>query len=198
MRDTEPTPGKPITLGLLAHVDAGKTTLAEAILYTTGRLRQPGRVDHGDTAMDSDALERSRGITIFMSQARFPLGDWDVSLLDTPGHVDFSSETERVLQVLDGAILVISGLDGVQAHTRTLWRLLEHYRVPTYLFVTKMDFARRSREDIQAELSREIGSKDPVWFSCVLEDPAVLYRYAVGWDGRVSSFSCACVGAMGE
>ena len=147
---------KQITLGILAHVDAGKTTLAEAILYATGRLRQPGRVDHGDSAMDSDALERSRGITIFMSQAQFSLGDWNVSLLDTPGHVDFSSETERVLQVLDGAILVISGLDGVQAHTRTLWRLLEHYRVPTYIFVTKMDFARRSREDLLAELGREL------------------------------------------
>ena len=147
---------KQITLGLLAHVDAGKTTLAEAILYTTGRLRQPGRVDRGNTAMDTHELERSRGITIFLSQARFELGDWTVSLLDTPGHVDFSSETERVLQVLDGAILVISGLDGVQAHTRTLWRLLEHYRVPVYLFVTKMDFARRSRAELLAELQREL------------------------------------------
>ena len=147
---------KHITLGILAHVDAGKTTLAEAILYTTGKLRQPGRVDRGDTAMDTHELERSRGITIFLSQAQFSLGDWTVSLLDTPGHVDFSSETERVLRVLDGAILVISGLDGVQAHTRTLWRLLEHYRVPTYLFITKMDFARRTREDLLQELGREL------------------------------------------
>ena len=156
MAETDLQQEKRLTLGLLAHVDAGKTTLAEAILYTTGKLRQPGRVDRGDTAMDTHELERSRGITMFLSQAQFRLGDWTVSLLDTPGHVDFSSETERVLQVLDGAILVISGLDGVQAHTRTLWRLLEHYRVPVYIFVTKMDFARRSREDLLAELQREL------------------------------------------
>ena len=120
---------KNITLGITDHVDAGKTTLAEAILYATGRLRRPGRVDRGDTAMDSDALERSRGITIFMSQAQFQLGDWSVSLLDTPGHVDFSAEAERTLRVLDCAVLVISGTDGVQAHTETLWKLLERYQV---------------------------------------------------------------------
>ena len=154
MAETDLQQEKQLTLGLLAHVDAGKTTLAEAILYTTGKLRQPGRVDRGDTAMDTHELERSRGITIFLSQAQFRLGDWTVSLLDTPGHVDFSSETERVLQVLDGAILVISGLDGVQAHTRTLWRLLEHYRVPVYIFVTKMAFARRRREDLLGLLER--------------------------------------------
>ncbi len=147
---------KNCTIGILAHVDAGKTTLAEAILYCTGRLRKAGRVDHGDTAMDVHELERRRGITIFMSQAEFTLGDWNVSLLDTPGHVDFSSETERVLQVLDYALLVISGIDGVQAHTRTLWRLLDHYRVPTVIFVTKMDFARRSREEILANLREEL------------------------------------------
>ena len=147
---------KNCTIGILAHVDAGKTTLAEAILYCTGRLRKAGRVDHGDTAMDVHELERRRGITIFMSQAEFTLGDWNVSLLDTPGHVDFSSETERVLQVLDYAILVVSGIDGVQAHTRTLWRLLEHYRVPTVIFVTKMDFVRRTREELLAELRAEL------------------------------------------
>jgi len=149
---------KNCTVGILAHVDAGKTTLAEAILYRTGRLRRAGRVDHGDTAMDVHELERRRGITIFMSQAELTLGDWHISLLDTPGHVDFSSETERVLQVLDYAILVISGIDGVQAHTRTLWRLLEHYRVPTLLFVTKMDFARRSRSELLAELRSELSA----------------------------------------
>ncbi len=152
------------TIGILAHVDAGKTTLAEAILYRTGRLRKAGRVDHGDTAMDAHELERSRGITIFASQAELTLGEWNISLLDTPGHVDFSSETERVLRVLDYAILVISGIDGVQSHTVTLWRLLEHYRVPVMLFVTKMDFARRSREDLMAELRREI-SEDCADFS---------------------------------
>ncbi|MBE6989916.1 MAG: GTP-binding protein [Ruminococcaceae bacterium] len=147
---------KNTTIGILAHVDAGKTTLAEAILYCTGRTRRAGRVDHGDTAMDVHELERRRGITIFMSQAELTLGDWHVTLLDTPGHVDFSSETERVLQVLDYAILVISGIDGVQAHTRTLWRLLAHYRVPTVIFVTKMDFARRGRETLLSELRREL------------------------------------------
>ena len=130
----------------MAHVDAGKTTLAEAILYRTGKLRKIGRVDHGDTALDTHTLERERGITIFASQAVFSTDKTEVTLLDTPGHVDFSSETERTLSVLDYAILVISGLDGVQPHTRTLWKLLKAYNVPTFVFVTKMDFARKSGE----------------------------------------------------
>ena len=183
MDKTDMQTGKQLTLGLLAHVDAGKTTLAEAILYTTGKLRQPGRVDRGDTAMDTHELERSRGITIFLSQAQFRLGDWTVSLLDTPGHVDFSSETERVLQVLDGAILVISGLDGVQAHTRTLWRLLEHYRVPVFLFVTKMDFARRSREELLAELQREL---DPACLE--YGSPALLEQAAMGSEELLEQY----------
>lgn len=110
--------------GLLAHVDAGKTTLSEALLYRSGAVRRLGRVDHGDAFLDTDALERERGITIFSKQAVMPLGDMQVTLLDTPGHVDFSAEMERTLQVLDAAILVISGTDGVQGHTQTLWRLL--------------------------------------------------------------------------
>ncbi len=146
-----------VTVGILAHVDAGKTTLAEAILYRAGLLRRTGRVDSGDTAMDTHELERQRGITIFASQAQLTLGDWNVTLLDTPGHVDFSGETERVLQVLDYAILVISGIDGVQAHTRTLWRLLESYAVPTVIFVTKMDFARHDRAELLENLRRELG-----------------------------------------
>ncbi len=143
-------------IGILAHVDAGKTTLAEALLYRAGRLRTLGRVDRGDTALDTHTLERARGITIFASQAVFDVGDTRFTLLDTPGHVDFSAETERTLQVLDCAVLVISGTDGVQAHTRTLWRLLELYRVPTLIFVTKMDFARKEREEIIAELKAEL------------------------------------------
>lgn len=146
-----------VVIGITAHVDAGKTTLAEAMLYRTGQLRKLGRVDHGSTAMDSHLLERERGITIFSSQAELPLGDMEVTLLDTPGHVDFSAEMERTLSVLDYAILVISGVDGVQAHTRTLWRLLELYRVPTFLFVTKMDFGRRDRGQMMEHLRHELG-----------------------------------------
>lgn len=147
---------KKIVVGILAHVDAGKTTLAEAMLYRTGKLRKIGRVDHGDTALDTHALERERGITIFASQAVFSTDKTEVTLLDTPGHVDFSSETERTLSVLDYAILVISGLDGVQPHTRTLWKLLKAYNVPTFVFVTKMDFARKSGEEIIDNLNSEL------------------------------------------
>lgn len=147
---------KKAVVGILAHVDAGKTTLAEAILYKTGKIRRFGRVDKGDTLLDNHELERSRGITIFAGQAHFPLGNWEIDLLDTPGHVDFSAETERILQVLDYAVMVISGTDGVQAHTRTLWRLLALYGIPTFLFVTKMDFARRAENDLMAELRREL------------------------------------------
>ena len=146
-----------VVIGITAHVDAGKTTLAEAMLYRTGQLRKLGRVDHGSAAMDSHLLERERGITIVLSQAELPLGDMEVTLLDTPGHVDFSAEMERTLSVLDYAILVISGVDGVQAHTRTLWRLLELYRVPTFLFVTKMDFGRRDRDCLMESLRHELG-----------------------------------------
>ena len=118
-----------LVVGILAHVDAGKTTLSEALLYQSGALRRLGRVDHQDAFLDTDAMERERGITIFSKQAVFSLKDTEVTLLDTPGHVDFSAEAERTLQVLDCAILVISGTDGVQAHTRTLWRLLERYHI---------------------------------------------------------------------
>ena len=141
-----------LTLGILAHVDAGKTTLSEAMLYQSGRLRRLGRVDHKDAFLDTEPLERERGITIFSKQAVFPLGERDVTLLDTPGHADFSSEMERTLQVLDCAVLVISGTDGVQAHTRTLWRLLERYQVPTFLFVNKMDLPGADRETLLAQL----------------------------------------------
>ncbi len=149
---------KKAVLGILAHVDAGKTTLSEAILYRTGVMRSLGRVDNGDTVLDTHELERQRGITIFSSQAVFNIGELEITLLDTPGHVDFSSETERTLQVLDYAVMVISGIDGVQAHTRTLWRLLKMYDIPVFIFVTKMDFARRSREELIAELRGELDS----------------------------------------
>ena len=145
-----------LVLGVLAHVDAGKTTLSEALLYESGAIRRLGRVDHGDAFLDTDAMERERGITIFSKQAEFSLGDLAVTLLDTPGHVDFSAEAERVLQVLDCAVLVISGSDGVQAHTRTLWRLLERYEVPTFLFVNKMDLAGADREALLAALKTRL------------------------------------------
>ena len=143
---------KRLCVGLLAHVDAGKTTLSEALLYRGGQLRRLGRVDHGDAFLDTDALERERGITIFSKQALLPLGDTDLTLLDTPGHVDFSSEMERTLQVLDCAVLVISGTDGVQGHTLTLWRLLARHRIPTLLFVNKMDLAGAERDRLLAQL----------------------------------------------
>ncbi|MBR6322991.1 MAG: TetM/TetW/TetO/TetS family tetracycline resistance ribosomal protection protein [Lachnospiraceae bacterium] len=143
-------------LGILAHVDAGKTTLAEAMLYSAGVMRKIGRVDHGDTVMDTHALEKARGITIFSSEAPLEVSGRRFSLLDTPGHVDFSAEMERTLSVLDAAILVISGTDGVQAHTRTLWRLLSLYAVPTVIFVTKMDYARFTQEELMKMLFEEL------------------------------------------
>lgn len=155
---------KQTVLGILAHVDAGKTTLAEAMLYRTGKLKKAGRVDHGDTALDTHALERERGITIFAGQTVLQTGDLQITLLDTPGHVDFSAETERVLQVLDYAVLVISGTDGVQAHTRTLWKLLSLYQIPTFVFVTKMDLARRTRASLLEDLQQRLSS-DCVDFS---------------------------------
>ena len=139
-----------ICLGLLAHVDAGKTTLSEAMLYEGGQLRRLGRVDHQDAFLDTDVQERERGITIFSKQAVLPLEHTAFTLLDTPGHVDFSSEMERTLQVLDYAVLVISGTDGVQSHTRTLWRLLERYNVPTFLFINKMDLDGADHDKVLA------------------------------------------------
>ena len=143
---------KRLTIGILAHVDAGKTTLSEALLYLSGAIRTHGRVDHGNTYLDTHAVERERGITVFSKQARFSTDACDFILLDTPGHVDFSAEAERVLTLLDYAILVISGTDGVQNHTRTLWQLLEHYDVPTLLFVNKTDIAIKQKQELAEEL----------------------------------------------
>ena len=148
---------KKIAVGILAHVDAGKTTLSEALLYCGGSLRKLGRVDHQDAFLDTDQMERERGITIFSKQAVLSLPAFTLTLLDTPGHVDFSGEMERTLQVLDYAILVISGTDGVQSHTQTVWNLLERYHIPTFLFINKMDLAgadkTRVLEQIQTRLS---------------------------------------------
>lgn len=143
---------KKLTLGILAHVDAGKTTLSEALLYVNGALRKLGRVDNRDAFLDTYAMERERGITIFSKQAILPMGDTEIILLDTPGHMDFSAEMERTLQVLDYAILVISGADGVQGHTRTLWKLLHVYRIPVFLFVNKMDQEGTDKEALLEKL----------------------------------------------
>lgn len=145
-----------MVLGILAHVDAGKTTLSEALLYETGKIRALGRVDHQDAYLDTDSQERERGITIFSKQAQLDYEGMKITLLDTPGHVDFSAEMERTLQVLDYAILVISGTDGVQGHTKTLWRLLNHYQIPTFLFVNKMDLAGADKEKIQKQLKNQL------------------------------------------
>lgn len=153
---SENKPKQHICMGILAHVDAGKTTLSEGILYTCGAIRKLGRVDHQDAFLDTNLLERDRGITIFSKQAECQLEDWQMTLLDTPGHVDFSAEMERTLQVLDYAILVISGADGVQGHTETLWRLLEQYEIPTFLFINKMDQPGTEKERLMEELKGKL------------------------------------------
>ena len=150
---------KRLVVGILAHVDAGKTTLAESILYVTGNIRKLGRVDHGDAFLDNYELERSRGITIFSKQAEVKLQDKEITLLDTPGHVDFSAEMERTLQVLDYAVLVISGADGVQGHVQTLWRLLQRYEIPVFLFINKMDQPGTDKGTILSELRKRLDDK---------------------------------------
>ena len=150
---------KHICIGILAHVDSGKTTLSEGLLYASGALRKLGRVDHGDAFLDTDALERERGITIFAKQAMLTVGECEFTLLDTPGHVDFSAEMERTLSVLDYAVLVISGSDGVQSHTRTLWRLLTRYEVPTFLFINKMDLAGTDKSALMERLTQTLSAE---------------------------------------
>lgn len=153
-----------ITVGILAHVDSGKTTLSEALLYTTGSIRKQGRVDHADCFLDTHSLERRRGITIFSKQARLIANDTEITLLDTPGHVDFSAETERTLSVLDAAILVVSGTEGVQSHTETLWTLLKKHSVPTFVFVNKMDVPSADRETLMSGIRKRLSP------SCVEAD----------------------------
>lgn len=183
-----------LVLGILAHVDAGKTTLSEGILYTAGCLRKLGRVDHRDTFLDTETLERERGITIFSKQAVFPLGETAVTLLDTPGHVDFSAEAERVLSVLDAAILVISGSDGIQGHTETLWRLLSRYHLPVLLFINKVDLLDNASPDgegrkaLMESLRKRFGD-GCIDFSQLEEDPDAFYEQAaVCGDELLESF----------
>ena len=189
---------KNICIGILAHVDAGKTTLSEALLYRAGAIRRLGRVDHQDAFLDTDAMERQRGITIFSKQAVLELGSVRVTLLDTPGHVDFSAEMERTLQVLDCAVLVISGTDGVQGHTRTLWELLERYHVPTFLFINKMDLAGTDRDALLAHLKEKLdggcvdfGDSETLAEEAAVLDEAVLERYLE--TGEVSNVALSAL-----
>ncbi len=176
---------KHICAGLLAHVDAGKTTLAESILYTSGQIRKLGRVDHRDAFLDTDEQERDRGITIFSKQAQLGWKDMDITLLDTPGHVDFSAEMERTLQVLDYAILVISASDGVQGHVLTLWKLLERYHVPVFLFLNKMDQPGADADRLLIQLKDKLdgrcvrfGEKDAAFYEEIAVcDEEVLEQY---------------------
>ena len=177
-------------MGVLAHVDSGKTTLSEGLLYLSGALRKLGRVDHRDAFLDTDTQERERGITIFSKQAEFSYGGTAFTLLDTPGHVDFSAEMERSLQVLDCAVLVVSGTDGIQGHTRTLWKLLDKHKIPTFLFINKMDLAGSDRDALLAQLqarldsgcldfSQGIGSIQEDLAAC---DEALLEHYLEGME----------------
>ena len=161
---------KRLTIGIIAHVDSGKTTLSESILYKTGVLRQLGSVNKGSSHMDTNTIERDRGITIFSSSAVFTHKDIEFNLLDTPGHVDFSPETERVLRVIDCAVLVISGTDGVQSHTVTLWRLLETYNIPTVIFINKTDITALSHRDIMTELKYKLGDRCVNFGAMTLEE----------------------------
>lgn len=147
---------KKLVVGILAHVDSGKTTLSESMLYTAGKIRKLGRVDHKDAYLDTDAQERERGITIFSKQAIFTYDGMEITLLDTPGHVDFSAEMERTLQVLDYAILVINGMDGVQSHTDTLWKLLKRYEIPTFIFVNKMDMEGTDKDAVFQNIRKKL------------------------------------------
>ena len=175
----------PCGIGLLAHVDAGKTTLSEALLFRSGARRTLGRVDHGDAYLDTHELERARGITIFSKQARFSTPRRDITLVDTPGHVDFSAEAERTMPILDCAVLIISGTDGIQAHTVTLWRLLERYHVPVFLFINKMDLPGMEKEKLLAQLQKELspgcidftGDPDEIAESAAMCDEALLETY---------------------
>ncbi len=181
---------RPCSVGLLAHVDAGKTTLSEAMLYVSGARRVLGRVDHRDAYLDTHSLERERGITIFSKQARLETTRLALTLLDTPGHVDFGAETERVLPVLDCAVLVISGTDGVQAHTQTLWQLLQRYQIPTFVFINKMDLAGADRERLLENLQQKLSpgcidfSRDweEICEAAALCDEALLENYLSGGE----------------
>ena len=188
-------------IGILAHVDAGKTTLSEALLYESGAIRNLGRVDHGDAHLDTFALERQRGITIFAKQARLRLPGWQATLLDTPGHVDFSPEAERTLDVLDCAVLVVSASAGVQSHTRTLWKLLRQRNIPTFLFVNKVDLPYAGKEKLLTALRSQLGEgifdlEAPDWEAVSLMDEALLEEYLA--DGSLKETSLRAAVRQGK
>ena len=159
---------KKLVIGILAHVDAGKTTLSEALLFCSGTIDKLGRVDKRDSFLDTHTIERERGITVFSKQAMISYNGTSITLVDTPGHVDFSSEAERALSIQDHAILVISAQDGVQSHTKTLWQLLRKWNIPTFIFVNKTDIGERRRIDIMAELRKDVIKKA---YELLLERP---------------------------
>lgn len=182
---------KRIVTGILAHVDSGKTTLSEGMLYLSGAIRNLGRVDHGNTFLDTHSIEKDRGITIFSKQAIFSYKDTEFTLLDTPGHVDFSAETERTLSVLDYAVLVISASDGVQSHTETLWKLLRTYNVPTFLFINKMDIAEKNKNEILGEIEKRldhrcvnfsVGESEDFFESIAMCDETLMESYLKSGD----------------
>lgn len=178
--------GRQATIGLLAHVDAGKTTLAEALLHRTGAIRVAGRVDHGDAHLDFDPIERERGITVFSKQAHVSHDGWDLTLLDAPGHVDFGAEAERTMFVLDMAVLVVGANDGVQGHTRTLWRLLQRYDVPVVMFVNKTDLANAGPRALMEQLTDRLGAT----FADVarLQDEATLEQVAMADEEALDEY----------
>lgn len=189
---------KKIVLGITAHVDSGKTTLSEAMLYRTGEIRRLGRVDHGSSFLDTDSIERDRGITIFAHQAALSIGDTKITLLDTPGHMDFSAETERTMQVLDYAVLVVSGTDGVQSHTETLWRLLERYGIPVFIFVNKMDLDGADGNTVLNDLKKRLsplctdfsGDSDSIAEGAAMCCDELMEKYIE--DGSVSDAEICC------
>ncbi|MGN1343473.1 MAG: NYN domain-containing protein [Traorella sp.] len=195
---------KDIVFGILAHVDAGKTTLSESLLYHTGAIRKKGRVDHQDAFLDFDKQERDRGITIFSKQARFTWKDTSFTLIDTPGHVDFSSEMERALSILDVAVLIINGCDGIQSHSETIWELLKYYQIPTIVFVNKMDISFYSKDKLMNELSSldsriiDISeSKDALYEQIAMESDEYLEKYLnhelTIYDIQKAFISCKCM-----
>lgn len=186
-------------IGIIAHVDSGKTTLSEAMLFHAGEIRRLGRVDHGDAFLDTDVIEKKRGITVFSKPAEFRYNDTCFTLLDTPGHVDFSAETERALQVLDLAVLVISGTDGVQSHTQTLWRLLRRYSVPTFVFVNKMDLDGADKSFVMQSLENRLGSgfvdlcrpADEVAEDCAVYDENAMNEFLESGDVQTQTLAAA-------